>query len=208
MVNSKRAYARWGLPRLQLPGAPSLSWPPADPHLHRLPTSLAGIGFSLLWSLLLFSGSWCVQYFVCALQDWSLWYPQSCGSPIIKSHWTSRSDSLGIPSSFDGFPVWEAWSGVQNLHNSGETSLVLLFSSLWVTHLVRMGFDFIMIALLLPSHCSFFFVFEHGVSFSGGFQHPPVDGHSTSICNFGALAGVELMSFYLAALNRKSVYIF
>ena len=67
---------------------------------------------------------------------------------IIKSHWLSRSDSLGIPSPFDGFLVWEAWSGVQNLHNSGKTSLVLLFSSLWVTHVVSMGFDFIMICTL------------------------------------------------------------
>ena len=31
-------------------------------------------------------------------------------------------------------------------------SLVLLFSSLWVAHLEDMGFDFIMIAPLLPSH--------------------------------------------------------
>ena len=35
---------------------------------------------------------------------------------------------------------------VQDLHNSGRTSLVLLFSSRWVTHTVVMGFDFIMIA--------------------------------------------------------------
>ena len=49
-----------------------------------------------------------------------------------------------------------------------------------------MGFDFIVIAPLLPSCCSFFFVFGHEVSFVGGFQCPPVDGYSTASCNFGA----------------------
>ena len=39
-----------------------------------------------------------------------------------------------------------------------------MFSSLWVTHLAGMGFDFIMIVPLLLSHCGFF-VFGHGISF-------------------------------------------
>ena len=119
-------------------------------------------------SLLLSSGSWCVQDFVCALQDWgSLHFPQSCGSPIIKLCRPSRSGSLVIPSPFVRYPGWEAWCGVQNLHNSGRTSLVLLFSGLWVTHLVGMGFDFIVIAPLLLSHCGFF-VILCGTSFSVG----------------------------------------
>ena len=42
----------------------------------------------------------------------------------------TRSDSLGIPSPFVRSPGWEAWHEVQNLHNSGRTTLVLLFSSL------------------------------------------------------------------------------
>ena len=53
-----------------------------------------------------------------------------------------------------------------------ETSLqwvdfcgINLFSSLWVTHPAVMGFDFIVIAPLLPSHCGFSFVFGCGVSF-------------------------------------------
>ena len=36
---------------------------------------------------------------------------------------------------------------------------------LWVTHLVGMGFDFIMVVPLLLFCCSFSFVFERGVSF-------------------------------------------
>ena len=62
-------------------------------------------------SLLLSSESYCLQGFVCALQDWSLCFPQSCGSLVIKPHWPSRSDSLGIPSPLVGSPGWEAWGG-------------------------------------------------------------------------------------------------
>ena len=61
--------------------------------------------------------------FCCALQDWSFCFPQSCESFVIKSHWASRSDSLGIPSPF--VPGCEACRGVQNLHNSGRTPLEL-----------------------------------------------------------------------------------
>ena len=39
-----------------------------------------------------------------------------------------------------------------------------MFSSLWVTHPAAMGFDFIVIAPLLPSHCGFSVVFGCGVS--------------------------------------------
>ena len=88
-----------------------------------------------------------------------LWksYNQSC--------WPSKSDSLEIPSSYAGSPGWEVWPGAQNLHNSGRTSLVLFFSSLWVAHSIDVGFDFIMIAPLLLSCCSFSFVFGNGVTF-------------------------------------------
>ena len=41
-------------------------------------TRLSGFHFhSPVGSLLLSSGSWCAQDFVCALQDWTLCFPQS-----------------------------------------------------------------------------------------------------------------------------------
>ena len=80
----------------------------------------------------------------------------------------STSDSLGILSPVAGPTGWRAWHGAQNLHSSGRTSVVYLFSSLWVTHPAGMGFDFIMIELFLSSHCSFSFVFGCGVSFFVG----------------------------------------
>ena len=69
-------------------------------------------------------------------------FPQSSGKAIIESRWPSRPDSLGIPSPFVRSPGWEASCRVQNLHNSVRTSLALLFSSLWITHLVGLGFSF------------------------------------------------------------------
>ena len=115
---------------------------------------------------------------------------------------------MGIPSPFVGSPGWKACCGVQNLHNSGRTSLVLLFSSLWVTYPAGMGFDFIVIVLLLPSCCGFFFVFGHGVSFFGMFQHPSMDGCSIGSGDFGNLkGGDEHLSFYFAIWNQKLVNI-
>ena len=121
-----------------------------------------------------------------------------------KTRFPGPKDSQSFVRSQD----WEAWCGVQNLHNSGRTSLVLLFSSLWVTHLVGMGFDFIVIVPLLPSRCNFFFVFGWGVSFFGGLQCPPVDDGSTASFHFGALAGGDgCTSFYCTVLKWKTQHI-
>ena len=129
-------------------------------------------------------------------------FSQFCGNPIIKSRWPSRPDSLGIPSPFVRSSGWEAWRGVQNLHNSGRTSLVLLFSSLWITHLAGMGFDF---TWLCPSYHSLWLLclLTWGICF-WWFQHPPVYGCSTASYNSGALAGGdECTFFYSAILNQK-----
>ena len=107
-------------------------------------------------------------------------FSQSSESLIIKSHQPVRPDSLRIPSPFVRSPVWGAWCMVQNLQNSGRSTLILFFSSAWVMHLVDIGFDLILIVPLLPPSCSFFFVFGCGVSFFGGFQHPSVSGCSIS----------------------------
>ena len=93
-------------------------------------------------------------------------------------------------------------SGLQNLDNS-ERTLVLLFC-LWVTHPVGIEFDFIVIAPLIASCCSFSIVLQRGIPFFGEFQCPPVDGCSTASCDFGTLAGGdEHTSFYSAILNQK-----
>ena len=121
-----------------------------------------GVTAPLFWVLV------CAKFCLCLPRLESL-FPSVLWRHIIKSQWPSRLDSLGIPSPFVGSLGWEAWHGVQNLHNNGRTSLLLLFSSLWVTHLVGMGFDFIMIAPLLLSHCCCCcFVILRGASFLVG----------------------------------------
>ena len=109
-----------------------------------------------------------MQNFVCALQKWNLCLPQSCGSPVIKS-WgllvLLLDPQAGKPNDTS-----------QNLHNSGRTSLLLSFSRLWVTHPASMGFDFLMIAPLLPSCGSWDAQFS-SVQFSSVAQSCP------SVCN-------------------------
>ena len=100
------------------------------------------------------------------LQEWNLFPPllwKSYNQILLAFQVRFPRDSLSLCWS----PGWETWHGAQNHHNSGRTSLVLLFSSLWVTLLAGMGFDFIMIVPLLPSHCGFF-VFGWGLSFLVG----------------------------------------
>ena len=67
-----------------------------------------------------------------------------------------------------------------------------------------MGFDFIVIVPLLPSHCGFSFVFGCEVSFFVEFQCLPVDDCSAVSFDSGVLTrGSESMSFYSAILNQS-----
>ena len=107
MATSKRAYTNGDLSGLLLPACPT-PCEPLQTHASAMTLQHQQVALvqSPVGSLLLSSGSWCMQDSVCTLQDWSLCFPQSCGSPIIKSHWPSRSDSLGIPSPFVRAPGW------------------------------------------------------------------------------------------------------
>ena len=91
MANSKRVSPRETFQR---------PCPCGEPLLEALQHEQVVLVQYPMGSLLLSSGSWCVQNFVRTLQDCSLCFSQSSGSPIIKSHWSSRSDSQGIPSPF------------------------------------------------------------------------------------------------------------
>ena len=153
MVTSKRAFIKEHLPRLLLPVSQSLWWAQLT---HTL-TGNPSLWFCLLWGHCSFSlGLGVHKIFICALQDWSLCFPQSCGSPIVKSYWPARSSSLGIPSPFVGSPGREVWYRVQNLHNSERTSLVLLFSSLQVTY--QQVWNLILLWLHPSYHISLWFL--------------------------------------------------
>ena len=127
------------LSRGPCPGAPSRS-AASGAHVKPLlantstrdpPTWAGSLVQSSVGSLLLPPGSWCTRNFVFALQGVVSVSPCPTGKPN----------------------VW-----LRTLH-SGRTSLILLFSSLWVAHLAGMGFDFIPVVPLLLYHCCFLLVF-------------------------------------------------
>ena len=104
-VPPRTSAARKYLPELPCPHGEAQP-PPASAGD---PPTLAGRSGSVSYGVTAPSpGSQCTHYFVCALQEWSLCFPQSCRSPAIKSHWPSKSDSLGIPPPIAGPPGWEA----------------------------------------------------------------------------------------------------
>ena len=58
--------------------------------------------------------------------------------------------------------------------------------------------------LIFLSRCGFCFVFGQEISVFGELQHPPVNGHLTASCSFGALSGrEEYMSFYSTFLREN-----
>ena len=78
----------------------------------------------------------------------------------------------------------------------------LLFSKVWVTHLLGMGFDFNLIVPLLLSCCGFSCVLGYKVSFLVVFQCSPINSYSIASCDFGVLTREdECMSFYSTTLG-------
>ena len=81
---------------LQANADPRLCWRLLDTHRH--------IWVSLLWghcSFLLGPGA----HKILSVPSNCL-FPQFCGSSVIKSHWLSKSHSLGVPSPFARSPGW------------------------------------------------------------------------------------------------------
>ena len=85
---------------------------------------------------------------------------------MFKSLWHSRSDSLGHSLCWIPRPGSLTWGSKSS--QQWENFLVLLLSSSWVTHLVSVGFDFIIIVPLVPSCCSLYFVLDMGYLFLVG----------------------------------------
>ena len=85
-------------------------------HASKEGTSARAESLSVSVALLLFSrGPWCAEDLVSVFQQWSLYSPHCCESPIIKVCWPSKSGSLGIPNPFAGPPGWEACLGGSEL---------------------------------------------------------------------------------------------
>ena len=125
IIDSGKAHAKEYFPELLLPVSLSPWCVIATPASARDPLTLAGRSGSVPYGVTASSpGAWCAQDFVCALQEWNICFPQSCQSPVIKSCWPSKSDSLRIPPPIARPPSWETWRGAWNLHSSGWTSMV------------------------------------------------------------------------------------
>ena len=129
----------------------SLWWAPADPHLLRIPSNIAGsfgsvsCGVTAFFLWVLVHARFCL----CPPRVESLFPPvlwKSCNQIPLAFPVRFPEDSQLLCWA----PRLEAWRAVPNLHNGGW-SFVLLFSRLWVTHPVGIGFDFIVIVPLLPS---------------------------------------------------------
>lgn len=154
-------------------------------------------------SLLLSSGSWCTRGFVCALHDWSLSFPQSCVSPVIKSCWSSRSGSwaflvlcqiprLGKPDvGSEPSQHQENFFGIFSSPICGSST-----RGLWDL-IYRDGVLLVSLASSLSLDLGYLF---------GGF-HPPVDGCSATEW-FVLVGGHKCTSLYSAVLNWKPLLIF
>lgn len=90
---------------------------------------------------------------------------QACGGPAVKCHWPSKSYSLGSPVPWPDPQAGSLDVGIRTFTTVGELLSVLLFPSLWVAHLVSIGFGFIMIVPLLLLGCIFSFVLGCRISF-------------------------------------------
>ena len=111
----------------------------------------------------------------------SLCFTQSCGSFIIKSHWPSKSDSLGITSPFFQIPrlgslMWglqpsqkcENFSGNIILHYGSSTGWVWDLTSTWLCPSYNL-----FVASPLSCDMEYLFFSFFSFFFFGGFQHPP-----------------------------------
>ena len=139
-------------------------------------------------SLFFFSpGSLCTQDIVCALQESSLCFAQSCNQTPLTfkprfsgdssfDYQTPRLENLTWASKHS--LLWDNFCGIIAFQFVGSPRS-------------SMGFEFIMIAPLLPSRCGFLFVFGCRVSFFGRFQCFFVNGCSAVTCDFGVFIRSE-----------------
>ena len=142
-----------------------------------------------------------MQDFVCALQDWSPCFPQSCGSPIIKYRWPSRSDSLGICTPFVRTPGWEA---CPDRTFTTVWELLCYYCSPVCGSPTQQVWDLTLLwldpsYLLVVAFC----LWTWGIFFWWVPASSCWTSCSTARCDFGGLTEDEHTSFYSTILNQK-----
>ena len=148
----------------------------------------------------LFPGSWWAWDLVWAPQEWSFFFPQSCGIPSVKPHWPSKPILWGFLLLLPDLQAGKPDVGLRTFTPVGEL--------LWCNYFpvcglpTRWVWDLIL-SWLCPSYhlVASFFVFGCMVSFLSGFSVFFVSGLSAVSHDFGVFVGRgELTSFYSVIL--------
>ena len=151
MADSGGAHAKEYFPELLLPVSLSPQWATATPASAGDPPTLAGRFGSVSSGVTAPSpGSRYAHYFVCALQVWSLFTPvlsKSCNQiPLAFKVWFSRNSSSHCRTPRLGSLMWGSEPSLLWVDFCGISVLQSVF-----THPAVMGFEFTVIAPLLPS---------------------------------------------------------
>ena len=121
-----------------------------------------------------------------------------CQSPYTRGRPLLTHASAGDPQTLTGRSGCLFWGSLLlSLGPDSHKVLFMLSKCLWWVW----GLILNVIVPLLPPSCSFSFALGCVVSFSGGFQHFPVDGCSATSCNFGALTKDEHTCSFLPSLD-------
>ena len=159
---------------------------------------------SLLESLLLSPGSWCIQGFACALQESVSPALLSSDGFMVGLVATSSKRVMPYPGLLHPEPL-PLRQATADHTSAGDTQTQLClslcgFSGSWCAQglfepsecLWRVwGLILNAVSPILLCCWGFSFVLGRGVSFCGGIQHSPVDGCSAASCNFGVLTGED-----------------
>ena len=86
-------------------------------------------------------GPWLTLDLVCTLQGWFL-FPSVLWNSCDQTLLAFKSDYLRLLPLITKSLDWEDWYGAQDLHSCGRTSVIYLFSRLWVAHFIRYGLSF------------------------------------------------------------------
>lgn len=108
---------------------------------------------------------WWAQDLVYTPQEWSFWFRQTCGIPVIKSHWPSKAYSLENLPPVARPSAWGANVGLRTLSTVGEPLKYNYVPVCGSPTLQVWNLDFISVEPLLTSHpllshCGFFLLFD------------------------------------------------
>ena len=179
------------------PQLPSAS--PGDP---QRPAGRSGPGFYEVTAFSLGPG---IRETLCAPTRSGVCFSQSCGVPVIKSHWPSKPNALEAPPPMPDPQTVEPDVGLRTLTPVGELLQYNCFPvcgspTQWV-------WDLIVSQMHLSYHLIVAFSLSLEVEYLfGRFQYFFIDGCSAVSCDFGVFVrGGERRPFYSAILSQSPI---